>query len=100
MSKPNRTGSQHLRLNGWERREQRALYLRQHPLCVDCEAAGRLTEATELDHVVPLAQGGSHDWSNLAGRCTPCHAAKTRRERGLTDKGCDPSGNPNAGWRA
>ena len=31
----------------------RAAYLARHPLCVPCEAAGRLEPATVVDHVVP-----------------------------------------------
>lgn len=94
MSKPSRRGSEALRLTGWKRQEIRARYLRAHPLCVDCEAAGRVTAAVELDHVIPLAKGGTWEWSNLAGRCTPCHAAKTRLERNLGVKGCDEFGIP------
>ena len=31
----------------------------------------------ELDHIVPLVDGGSHDPSNLQTLCTPCHAKET-----------------------
>lgn len=34
----------------------------------------------ELDHIVPLVDGGSHDDSNLQTLCTPCHKAKTALE--------------------
>lgn len=34
----------------------------------------------ELDHVVPLIDGGSHALSNLQTLCTPCHKRKTARE--------------------
>ena len=34
----------------------------------------------ELDHVVPLVDGGSHDPSNLQTLCTPCHKRKTAAE--------------------
>lgn len=34
----------------------------------------------ELDHIVPLIDGGSHDTSNLQTLCTPCHKRKTARE--------------------
>lgn len=34
----------------------------------------------ELDHIVPLIDGGSHDVSNLQTLCTPCHKRKTARE--------------------
>ena len=39
----------------------------------------------ELDHRIPLVEGGIHDWSNLRLLCTPCHkgetAALARRRR-------------------
>ncbi len=34
----------------------------------------------ELDHVVPLIDGGGHELGNLQTLCTPCHKAKTTRE--------------------
>lgn len=34
----------------------------------------------ELDHVVPLIDGGSHDDDNLQTLCTPCHTRKTADE--------------------
>ena len=34
----------------------------------------------ELDHIVPLVDGGSHDPSNLQTLCTPCHKNKTAQE--------------------
>jgi len=34
----------------------------------------------ELDHIVPLVDGGSHDPENLQTLCTPCHQRKTSRE--------------------
>jgi len=34
----------------------------------------------ELDHVVPLADGGGHALANLQTLCTPCHARKTASE--------------------
>jgi 5-methylcytosine-specific restriction endonuclease McrA len=36
----------------------------------------------ELDHIVPLVDGGSHDLANLQTLCTPCHKRKTAREAG------------------
>lgn len=47
----------------------RAAYVAKHPLCEDCEAAGRLTPVQEVHHVVPLSQGGTHDPSNLRSLC-------------------------------
>lgn len=34
----------------------------------------------EVDHVVPLIDGGSHALDNLQTLCTPCHKAKTAEE--------------------
>ena len=34
----------------------------------------------ELDHIVPLIQGGSHDPSNLQTLCVPCHRKKSGEE--------------------
>ena len=31
----------------------------------------------ELDHIVPLAEGGEHEWSNLRLLCVPCHRSET-----------------------
>ena len=37
--------------------------------------------ATQVDHVVNVAAGGTHDEGNLAAICAPCHEAKTQGER-------------------
>lgn len=101
MPNPNRQGSSDKRLPGWQRKAVRERYLRAHPLCAECERQGRLAAATELDHVVPLSKGGTHDDANLQGLCRECHATKSRAERGLAPKGCDASGiplDPNHHW--
>ena len=36
--------------------------------------------ATEVDHIVNLAQGGTHDPLNLQALCPPCHRVKTETE--------------------
>lgn len=57
-------------------------YLHQHPLCVACRADGLVVSATLVDHIVPLALGGSMwDPKNHQGLCRSCHATKTGRER-------------------
>ena len=45
--------------------------------CVDC---GHVALSNQIDHDVPLEQGGSNHKSNLRIRCIPCHAAKTATE--------------------
>ena len=60
--------------------------LSRDPLCVECERKGRVTLATEVDHRIPLAQGGTDADENLQGLCHDCHAAKTARDEGKTRK--------------
>lgn len=63
----------------WQRR--RRAYLMQNPLCVDCRAIGKLTAATEVDHVTP--HRGDEQlfwaWDNLQGLCKSHHSRKTGR---------------------
>ncbi|MGF6957988.1 HNH endonuclease [Paraburkholderia youngii] len=57
-------------------------------------AKGFVTEATEVDHIVPLFKGGTDAPGNLQSLCEPCHAAKTRIDVGHGVTGCDVSGMP------
>jgi 5-methylcytosine-specific restriction protein A len=68
------------RITGRPLQRIRAEHFARHPLCVACEAEGRTTPATELDHVVPLFRGGRDDDTNRQGLCAECHAAKTLRD--------------------
>jgi len=60
--------------------KRRAAWLSDHPLCVGREAQGRVSAATEVDHITPLWDGGADDESNLQSLCTACHASKTAGE--------------------
>jgi 5-methylcytosine-specific restriction protein A len=68
--------------------------LRLHPLCARCMANGFVTEATQVDHIVPLFKGGTDAWHNLQSLCEPCHEEKTREDMGQSIGGCDESGMP------
>ncbi|SDW94603.1 HNH endonuclease [Lysobacter enzymogenes] len=61
------------------RRKRDAVLKRDGYLCKcdECQAQGRLLLAHEVDHVVPLAEGGSDDESNLRAINRDCHAAKS-----------------------
>ena len=62
-----------------------------------CKRAGLLTPGNEVDHIVPKAQGGTDDLSNLAVICRRHHQAKTQAESNGKDyaqKGCGIDGNP------
>ncbi len=66
-------------------RGRRGVLLRQrrrtdHPLCAHCLARGVVAAAVELDHVLPLNEGGEDVDENIQGLCQSCHAAKTTRK--------------------
>jgi 5-methylcytosine-specific restriction protein A len=68
------------RITGRRRQEIRRQHFAEHPLCVHCEAQGRVAIATELDHIVPLHKGGQEADSNRQGLCHDCHLAKTAKD--------------------
>lgn len=82
------------RIRGRQGVARRAAFLRMHPLCVACERAGRITEATEVDHIIRLVDGGSDEDTNKQALCGPCHKDKTAREQGNRSTGADESGIP------
>lgn len=69
---------------GYGRRWQAASrgYLNAHPLCVRCEAAGQVTAATVVDHVVPHRGDQTLFWDaiNWQALCKRCHDRKTAAE--------------------
>ena len=64
----------------------RRRFLASHPLCEMCLRENRYTEAREVHHILPLADGGSHDASNLMALCKPCHSRITATEGGRWGK--------------
>ena len=60
-------------------RRTRLAFLAEHPLCQDCEAAGRLTPATEVHHVAKRADAPERafDMDNLRALCRSCHSVRT-----------------------
>lgn len=63
-----------MRSGSREQKINRAVMLRDEGLC----ACGHL--ATQVDHVTPLAEGGSDDMDNRRAICTDCHKTKTQQE--------------------
>ena len=65
-------------------RKFRESWLRKHPLCVRCEAEGKVVEATVLDHVIPHRGDQTLFWKagNHQGLCQSCHSRKTALEDG------------------
>lgn len=70
------------RIRGRALQAIRASILATNPLCELCDAAGRVRQAVEIDHRVPLALGGSEEPSNRRPLCRECHRAETKRQFG------------------
>ncbi len=61
---------------GWtEESSAYATILLRDPCCY-CGSKGRLT----IDHIVPIAEGGSNDWTNLTAACKSCNSRKHTRQ--------------------
>ena len=64
-------------------RMRRAMVLREQPHCAVCGAP-----ATDVDHIIAVADGGTDDRANRRGLCAPCHRKHTadqnraRRKKG------------------
>lgn len=68
---------------GAEWRRVRALILRRDGYrcrCAECAAVGRVLPATEVDHRLNRAAGGTDDPANLYAINADCHKRKTRGE--------------------
>ena len=65
----------------WRRQRDQILsrdgYLCQ---CQECRDKGRLMVASEVDHIIPVSQGGSDDPENLCAIAAECHRKKTQKE--------------------
>jgi 5-methylcytosine-specific restriction enzyme A len=104
-----------MRPKGWRNgsttkwRKARAAFLAANPLCHECLRRNRTAAATIVDHITPIAEGGSmwnrRNWQSL---CQSCSDAKTAQEntkrrtgRDVPRKGCDAAGlplDPNHLW--
>lgn len=65
--------------SGWIwQRTKREVLERDGQRCVACGATG---VRFEVDHIVPLANGGSNELQNLRTLCVPCHRKRQGRGR-------------------
>lgn len=76
------------RLSGAALRRARESLFSGEPLCRWCALEGRVTLATQRDHIIPLTQGGMEVESNVQPLCAACHALKSEAERkwGLSEE--------------
>lgn len=57
------------------------------PFCRKCLEQGKRVKTDVIDHVVPLAWGGSDDRGNKQGLCKPHHDEKSKAEREIELRG-------------
>ena len=63
-------------ISGGAQQKRAARIMRQHhAICHVCGQPG-----AEVDHIIPLAEGGADGESNLAPICIGCHVQKTAAE--------------------
>lgn len=66
---------------GHKWRIARLAFLRDNPLCVQCEAEGRIEPATDVDHIVPHKGDEVSFWQGeWQGLCEHHHGIKTLKE--------------------
>lgn len=82
---PRRDGYMRTRTHRWGRREYRGVSRAvRRAVLADaagrCAACGRKAERLEVDHVIPVSEGGSHAAANLQALCVDCHRLKSAAE--------------------
>jgi 5-methylcytosine-specific restriction enzyme A len=71
------------RKRGRAGQRDRAVVMAEEPLCRICLANGRTTASAIVDHIKPLAWGGSDERLNKQSLCVPCHDEKSAAERAI-----------------
>lgn len=67
-------------LYGRRWKARKAMHLQQSPLCLDCEAAGRVVPATDAHHVQRHNGDPVIFWSSeLMSLCHSCHSKRTSK---------------------
>jgi 5-methylcytosine-specific restriction protein A len=87
------------KLSGWKLQKLRERKREEDPLCAHCREKGIVRAWDELDHRVPLREGGTDDESNLQGLCFECHAIKSAEESRRANAGSDGHQNFSKIWR-
>jgi 5-methylcytosine-specific restriction protein A len=54
--------------------------------CAECARNQWVRTASEVDHIVPRAKGGTDDMSNLQAINSECHRIKTQLDNGAQPK--------------
>ncbi len=79
-----RSGNSSARGYGSRWQAARRVFLMANPLCVECLKKGIITQATDVDHIIPHKGDRSLFWdqSNWQALCHSCHSRKTASEDG------------------
>lgn len=83
----------------WSTKDRAAIFLAADGLCHICSGKIATGEAWELEHVIPLAQGGDDEAHNLRPAHFKCHKAKTAADAGNTAKAKRREA-AHRGWKA
>lgn len=59
--------------------KRQAVALQYGYRCANCKCVW-VSSLDQIDHIIPLEQGGSNDISNCQPLCNDCHLAKTKEE--------------------
>lgn len=68
------------RVRGRKLQRLREQLFAQEPFCRLCTAKGLAIPATIRDHIIPIAEGGTDDASNIQPLCEACSRGKTQAE--------------------
>ena len=79
-----RSGSREERGYTYKWRKLRDRFIAQHPHCEECLKHGKITLATDVDHIIPHRGDPKllYDEGNLQSLCKSCHSRKTAKENG------------------
>ena len=84
IPKAKRRQHQHDNSNFYHSKQWRALrnwYIKQHPLCEQCNRDNKVGAGECVDHIRPISNGGNKVCpSNLQTLCNRCHAKKSAAE--------------------
>lgn len=90
---------------GWAWKKTRLRILKRDNYqcqCKDCKCLPRPLVANEVDHIIPIASGGTDEDSNLQAINKDCHKRKTKLDEGMSPSyGADINGiplDPNHPW--
>ena len=70
---------EHERTRGSRWMKLRHVVLVEEPVCMICERK----PSVEVDHIIPVSQGGTDERDNLQGICKSCHEDKTFNDLGM-----------------